>query len=167
MRALWEGLKLASQHFLDYSWWVEGDSRNVIELLKQMSCFREEVNTRTQEDAFSRYHPVYNKFASHSNTFMSNIFRKIWLLTFPFFPTKTNTSRESWGAIILDTDRILSLPYPYLHSTFGYRYRYDIVECEKIRIRIHQNQILNTDQILVNRMRILIGYKKCIHLRKN
>ena len=54
----------------------------------------------------------------------------------------------------------IALPYPYPHPAFRYEYRYGYWRMWKNDIRIHQNQISDTDRILVDRMRILIRYVK-------
>jgi len=61
------------------------------------------------------------------------------------------------GAIGSDTDRILPLPYPYPHLTFGYGYGFGHYAVWKNDIRIRQNRIPDTDRILADQMRILIG----------
>ena len=71
------------------------------------------------------------------------------------------------GAIGSDTDRILSLPYLYLHPTFGFGYGYRYWRVWKNDICIHQNQISDMDRILADRIRILIGYVKMDWLRIN
>ena len=60
----------------------------------------------------------------------------------------------------VQSDQILSLSYLYPHPTFGYGYGSEYQQIWENNICVRQNWISNTDRILADQMRILIGYAK-------